>query len=281
VRLGAEDSLVLEIGLAALLVKSCVDDAVVAHQQTASANLQSWANIIPGSPPEQLFQTFPCFSEAESSEISARCRSLRHLRTHENLVLGRVGYKGDYGTRGSGDPMSVVDKNRMMRDNFQPYIDRIMESLSLQLGQPVFTFPYVFLPGFHYQDRDTPNFHHGRDIFFGEFHVDGQHTRLQQQLADVERLHGISHNIDFEQRYTATCSVTVGGMYIYPSQDLSACRRDDPHYSVVYRRGWINLHSGRWVHQISPNRSQEDRICWQAHLVWCDDVDRRGWLIYW
>ena len=28
-------------------------------------------------------------------------RSMKHLRTHENLVLGRVGYKGDYGSQGA------------------------------------------------------------------------------------------------------------------------------------------------------------------------------------
>ena len=29
---------------------------------------------------------------------------------------------------------------------------RMVETLSLQLGEPVFTLPYVFLPGFHYQE---------------------------------------------------------------------------------------------------------------------------------
>lgn len=281
VPLDSADSLVLEVDWLALVIKSCISDQIAGDAQTISPNLKAWSNIIPGDPPKDMFHTFPCFSNEEVLEMDAKCRSLAHLRRHRNFVLGHVGYKGDYTNNSLGNPMSVVKKNRMLQEHFQPYIDTMMERLSSELGEPVFTLPYVFLPGLHYQDGNSPNFQHGRDIFFGEFHCDGQHTRLQQQLGDIERLYGIKHNIDYERRYTATCCITEGGMYMYPTQELSTCCRDDPHYSVTYSRGWINLHSGRWVHQISTHQSLLDRICWQAHLVWCDDAERRGWLIYW
>jgi len=278
IALKRSDSLVLEIDCLAIVIKSCIGENIVRNESTASINLKGWSNVLPEEVPDELFRTCPCFNEAEVAEIHAKCTSLEHLRTHNQFVLGHVGYKGDYA---SLDPMTVVDKNKLLQDHFQSYIDILIGKLSEVLQAPVHKLPYVFLPGFHYQDMDSPQFAHGRDISWGEFHTDGQHTRLQQQLGFMEAAYGVQHDIDVEQRYTVTCCITEGGMNIYPNQSQVDCERDDPHYSIEYKQGWLNIHSGRWVHQITPMRSDHDRICLQAHLVWCNDAERRGWLIYW
>jgi hypothetical protein len=225
-------------------------------------------------------------SPTECDSVRDRIHALREhwipRRPDEPFfTLGTASYLDATNGRAEQYRAGALRTNPVLIEHFGDLLERFLQKLSVELGEPCRIEPELAYPGFH---------------------VFGYHPLFTKPLASVHfDMQYLSIDwsafgeLDFDRQVSVTLSIRLpkggGGLLVWNINQLELRKMSaaeaaeakrvnaEPQYHP-YHAGAMVLHSGHQLHQIAPAPKLfegDERITLQAHAV----PGRDGWIVYW
>lgn len=224
--------------------------------------------------------------EARSSEIREHVMELRSswVQRHPQLPSFTLGAASYLDARHSGaDAYLTLARrfNPQLVERFASLYDEVLGSLSSFVGEKVDVTRELALPGFHIFLADRAFEQPVADVHFD----------LQYQWIDWEPYGGIDPQTQIS--FTLPVRIPKGGAgltiwksdwmsvaHLDPSERAARIRSTTEQVEERYEQGVLVIHTGHWLHRISPARNVEpddQRITLQGHAIRTGS----GWVAYW
>lgn len=235
----------------------------------------------------KLTRLFPLLSDEECAGYLSKVHALSEYWTRREFdtvfyTLGAASYLDATNGRFEEFRTKAAVTNPVLRREFGPMLDAVLQALSEYVGAPVAIDDEISVPGFHvflareFGDR-SPS---------ASLHFDLQYEHIRWDAHGGE---------EPETQISFTLPVTLphhgGGLLVWPmkwqetkhlpqAEHVAKLKsRGEPEY-VAYQNGVLAVHGGHHLHQIAPFQEHspaDERITLQGHAIRCRD----GWWAYW